>query len=82
MRLPRLLRWTCFSIGTKGTTEGGGSTTVGPSAAGVGRGCRRDDGGDSVTPTRSPSSWKEEELLLKIDGEIKARNPNLEVQRS
>lgn len=27
----------------------------------------------------SPSGWKEEELLLKIDGEIRARNPNLEV---
>lgn len=31
----------------------------------------------STTPT--PSTWKEKELLIKIDGEIKARNPNLEV---
>ncbi|CAM9155142.1 unnamed protein product, partial [Ectocarpus sp. 4 AP-2014] len=37
-------------------------------------------GGDDSngTATSSPSGWKEEELLLKIDGEIKARNPNLE----
>lgn len=40
-------------------------------------------GGDdsSGTATSSPSRWKEEELLLKIDGEIKARNPNLEARR-
>lgn len=39
------------------------------------------DGGKSGSgeDCRSPSGWKEEELLLKIDGEIKARNPNLEV---
>lgn len=62
----------------KGTIDGG--STEGPSAAKIG-GSGRDGGSDSP-PTRSPSSWKEEELLLKIDGEIKARNPNLEVRRS
>jgi len=46
-------------------------------SSGAGRGVSA--GGGSMT-THSPSGWKEEELLLKIDGEIKARNPNLEVR--
>ncbi|CAB1116756.1 unnamed protein product [Ectocarpus sp. CCAP 1310/34] len=48
---------------------GGGASTVA-------------SGGDdsSGTATSSPSGWKEEELLLKIDGEIKARSPNLEAR--
>lgn len=66
---------TCFAR-NKGTVDGG--STVGSSAGKeVGR---RGSGSRGGMPTHSPSSWKEEELLLKIDGEIKARNPNLEVK--
>ncbi|CAM9953861.1 unnamed protein product, partial [Pylaiella littoralis] len=55
--------------------DGGGLGSSGGSAGGAGG-----DGGKSGSgeDCRSPSGWKEEELLLKIDGEIKARNPNLE----
>lgn len=34
---------------------------------------------DRSPPGRSASEWKEEEVLLKIGGEIKMTNPNLEV---
>ncbi|CAM9108925.1 unnamed protein product [Ectocarpus sp. 12 AP-2014] len=56
----------CNNTGHKRFMDGGASTVA--------------SGGDdsSGTATSSPSGWKEEELLLKIDGEIKARNPNLE----
>lgn len=37
-------------------------------------------GGRQPPQAVSPSTWKEEELLLKLSGEIKARNPNLEVK--
>lgn len=37
------------------------------------------NGGIAASTTPTPSTWKEKELLIKIDGEIKARNPNLEV---
>ena len=37
-------------------------------------------GGGTTPQAISPSTWKEEELLLKLSGEVKARNPNLEVK--
>eukprot|EP00903_Cladosiphon_okamuranus_P012495 g11700.t1 len=70
-----------YSGGGFGSSSGSGNidggSTVGPVAARVG-GSGRDTGSGGAS-TRSPSSWKEEELLLKIGGEIKTRNPNLEV---
>lgn len=57
-----------FDSGHKRFMDGGASTVA--------------SGGDdsSGNATSSPSGWKEEELLLKIDGEMKARNPNLEAR--
>eukprot|EP00752_Nemacystus_decipiens_P004962 g4515.t1 len=63
-------------LGRSGSgVAGGGSNAMTHAATVAGSG--RDSGSDSMH-SRSPSSWKDEELLLKIDGEIKARNPNLE----